>query len=1092
MTADFFTHNELTEAEQPFIDRLLAQTGHAARWEYLEGKKDSFDGQGRDSWREVLLKDRLLAALKRINTDSDDKEWLDEARLGQAYRDLDRLSEANSQMLMERNAAATKLLLDGTVVDGVEGWDGGRDRRVRYIDWTNPENNEFLIINQFRVDEPVGQVNKFILPDIVLFVNGIPLVVIECKSPAATDPVNEAITQLLRYSNQRHGIDDDEGNEKLFHYTQLMVATSFDKAVMATPGASYEHYLGWRDCYPTPISELAKQLGKKTPAGQEMLIEGALRPERLLDIMRHFMVFMQIEGRTVKIAPRYQQYRAVVKAMEKLKTGETRKEHGEMDQRGGIVFHTQGSGKSLSMVFLVRRMQSHPKLRHFKVVFVTDRIDLQEQLSGTAELTDQGVEIVDKVKDLRKTLSRPGPGIVFAMVQKYRSPDEDADGDDDGDDYTDFKDLNTSEDILIIVDEAHRGHAKSLHANLMAALPNAAKIGFTGTPIIIGKKKKTAEIFGEFIDKYTLTEAQEDGSILPILYEFRDARGEIKDGKTVDEIFEEAFKDRTAEERAKIQQRYATNMAVLESADMIREKARDVMRHYIEVVLPNGFKAQLTATSRLAVMRYYEALQAARDEWLEKIEALPEGYRKAISEEELEKLDDETRFFAGAWKLRERIAALEFAPVMSAGTNDDPSWKEWTNKSKVDTRIKRFKMPFTHKDPAKRDNLAFLIVKSMLLVGFDAPVEQVLYIDRKLKEDELLQAIARVNRTKTGKKVGYVVDYVGIGGHLAYVLSQYAKGDVEGAFRSAKQELLDLRDRHQRVINVLRELGVSDIHDTEACVEALRPEKDRARYIVALKEFLTTYGNLEHRPEARKYARDAKTLGFINQRARNRYRDDQLNISGLGGKVRELIDEYVVSQGVDPSLPPVDLLDAGFKDLVDKQKSDRAAASEMEHAARHHISKRYNEDPEHYERLSQRLQKILNDFDTDAQKLRKELEKFIAEVHKGREQDDTGLDPETQAPFYGVIKDAFTKQDGALSDERKKRLVELTVEIVEVIKSEISLVNFWGDPQKQQTLRTHVIRLIDQPDLTDDYAFAEALTDKLIEVAKYNHKRLAA
>lgn len=223
---DFQAHNEWTEVEKPLIDQLQAQTGHKARWQYLKGSKDSLAGQGRDNWREVLLKDRLLAALRRINKDQNGKEWLDEKRLGDAFRALDRLPAANGHMLMERNQAATKLILEGTTVEGVPGWDGGRDRRVQYIDWANPENNEFLIINQFRVDEPVGQVNRFICPDIVLFVNGIPLAVIEAKSPAATDPVNEAINQILRYSNQRHWIDGTEGNEQLFHYTQLTISKS--------------------------------------------------------------------------------------------------------------------------------------------------------------------------------------------------------------------------------------------------------------------------------------------------------------------------------------------------------------------------------------------------------------------------------------------------------------------------------------------------------------------------------------------------------------------------------------------------------------------------------------------------------------------------------------------------------------------------------------------------------------------------------------------------------------------------------------------------------------------------------------------------
>lgn len=1084
-------HNEWTEVEKPLIDQILAQGAEGgAKWTYIQGSRKSCALQGRDSFREVLLKDRLKDALKRINKNPAGEEWLDDARINQAVKDLEGLRSATGQSLMERNQAATRLILDGTVVDGFEGWDQGKNRRVQYIDWNTPANNEFLIINQFRVDEPVGQEHEYILLDLVLFVNGIPLVVIEAKSPAATDPTQEAINQLLRYSNQRHWIDSAEGNERLFYYTQLMIATDFDDARLCTPGGQFEHYLPWKDCYPTLLSDLADHFSRAKPAAQQVMAEGVLRPERLLDIVRHFTLFMTVDGRTIKIAPRYQQYRAVVKAMERMENGKTRTEDGEFDRRGGVIFHTQGSGKSLTMVFLIRRMRTRPKLASFKIVFVTDRTDLQNQLSETAELTGDVLYVVGKVKDLPKYLQMQGPSIVFAMVQKYRGDDDE----DEADDTATYDDLNTSEEILVIADEAHRSHAKTLHANLMAAMPNAAKIGFTGTPIIMGKKKRTAEIFGEFIDRYTIVEAQQDNAILPILYEFRDAKGEIKDGKTVDQVFDEVFSDRTQKEREAIQKKYATSSKVLESKELIQAKALDMMRHYIEVILPNGFKAQVTATSRKAVLRYYDALQDARDHWLKEIDALPGNLKEphlnldAMLDDGV--IDEDRYFLARAYKQREQIARLEFAPVMSSSHNDDPDWSEWTDKSKIDKRIERFKKPFTHKDPNKADPLAFLIVKNMLLVGFDAPIEQVLYIDRKLKEDELLQAIARVNRTRSGKNVGYVVDYANIGGHLAAALAAYTQEDIEGAFRSAKQELMDLRDRHSRVVNVFKELGVKDIHDTESCVDALRPEKDRAKFIVAYKEFLKTYGNLEHRKEARKYVSDAKAFGFINLRARNRYRDNQLNILGVGDKISQMIDEYIVANGVDPSIPPVDLLDADFQDHVTKQKSDRAMASEMEHAARHHISKKYNEDPEHYEKLSQRLSDILQKFEDDAASLRKGLEDFIEMMRKGREKDDTGLDPETQAPFYGVIKSRFEERYGTPSTERRQALINITVELVELIKQEISRINFWHDANKQDILRGLLIDRLDHPEISDDLDFIKPLADRLMEVAHYNHARL--
>jgi len=1077
-------HNEDSEVEQPFIAQLLAQS--AQLWRHVQGCKDSIADQGREHWREVLLKSRLLDALQRINRDASGKPWLNDSRLNQAFKDLDRLNAATGHGLMEKNQAVTRLLLEGTTVDGVPGWNEGRKQRIQFIDWHTPENNDFLIINQFRIDEPDGQHKKFILPDIVLFVNGIPLVVIECKSPAATNPIEEGINQLLRYSNQRDWVDAREGNEKLFHYAQLLIVSDYDDARLACPGAQFEHYLPWKDCYPAAMPTLAAQTAKTTLSQQQILIEGVLQPERLLDILQNFVIFMQVDGRTVKIAPRYQQYRAVLKAMQRLKSKPTRLQDGEFDRRGGVIFHTQGSGKSLTMVFLVRRMRNHVDLRHFKVVFVTDRTDLQDQLSATAELTGDGINIVERVLELPAILRKPGPGLVFAMLQKYRSLDEN-----NGDDALDgIGELNASESILLIIDEAHRSHAKNLHANLMMALPNAAKLGFTGTPIIIGKKKRTAEIFGDFIDHYTLRDAQADGAILPILYEFRNANGEIKDGKTADEIFEEVFAKKTLAERLAIQKKYATRRALLESSELIKAKARDVMRHYIEVVLPNHFKAQLTATSRLAVMRYFDALRDSRDYWLEKIEQLPESLLN-LSDEMLEALDEEQRFLVEAWPLRGLIAKLEFAPVFSASHNDDPALAEWSDKSKIEQRITRFKKPFSHKDPDKADPLAFLIVKNMLLVGFDAPNEQVLYIDRRLKEDELLQAIARVNRTRSGKNVGYVVDYVGIGGYLAEALSAYAKDDISGAFRSAKQELLDLRDRHARIINLFKEWGISNLDNTEAAAEALRPVDRRGKFVVAYQQFLKTFGNLEHRQEARPYAKDAKTLGFIAARARNKFGDAKLNIAGVGDKVRAIIDEYVISKSIESGIAPVDLLDGEFKKQVKRQRSDRAAAEMMAHAARHYLQQKKQLQPDAYTKLSKHLEAILNKFSQDAKDLRKALEEFIKNMERHEEENDTGLNGQTQFPFYVLLVEQYQAAGGELTEEIKLSLIDIAVETVEQVGQQIAIVNFWNDTNKQSVLRGRLIELLDYSNIFE-FETIEATADRMLELARHLHYRLVA
>jgi type I restriction enzyme R subunit len=256
----------------------------------------------------------------------------------------------------------------------------------------------------------------YVVPDVVLFVNGIPLAVVECKHPDQEEPLTEAITQLLRYSNRREGVEEPEGAERLFHYAQVLVATCFETARVGTVGASYEHYLEWKDTYPLPVAQVAQELGVERLAGQHTLVAGMLRPAHLLDVVRNFTLFTEVNGQTVKIVPRYQQFRAVYKAVDRLLHGQTRRQHGESDQRGGIMWHTQGSGKSLTMVFLVRKMRTLPELRRFKVVAITDRVKLERQLAETAVLTGEPLQVARNVAGFERLLRQPGAGLVFGMI----------------------------------------------------------------------------------------------------------------------------------------------------------------------------------------------------------------------------------------------------------------------------------------------------------------------------------------------------------------------------------------------------------------------------------------------------------------------------------------------------------------------------------------------------------------------------------------------------------------------------------------------------------------------------------------------------
>ncbi|MEH1908169.1 MAG: HsdR family type I site-specific deoxyribonuclease [Nostoc sp.] len=1066
---------EYIHVELPIIQQLTSMG-----WQYIQGSWDNPAITERENFKQVLLTERLKAAIKRINLEDNGNPWLDDLQVQAAVSQLERLG---ANRLMEANQAATELLLKGTTVLGQDG----KQHTVHFIEF-NPEHlhrNNFIAINQYRVNPPWATGNRgFIVPDMVLLVNGIPLVVIECKSPNLDNPITEAIQDLLKYSNQR-GSSQPEGAEKLFHYNLLMIAASRGRATAGTIGANYEHYVDWKTDL-TPLTPLPyKGMGENdspTLAGEELgersnsrqtLIAGMLKPANLIDILHNFTLFKTSGDRTIKIVPRYQQYRAVYKALHRLQHNQTRAEHGTDDQRGGIIWHTQGSGKSLTMVYLIRKIRTIPELRRFKIVVVTDRRDLEKQLADTAVLTGEPLQKAKNVKKLEQYLQQPGAGLVFGMIQKFKGGE---DSDEEAEIEPIAKNLNPSENILVLIDEAHRSHAKTLHTNLLEALPNCVRIGFTGTPIVKAAKKTTLQIFGSFIDEYNIRQSQEDKVTLPIVYEGLEARGTVTQGDDLDQLFEIIFADKTPEERAQIKAKYATKTQVGEARELIKAKAKSMLRHYLEHILAGGFKAQVVASTRLAAVRYQEAFVEAQREIVQQLEHRA-PLLQSLNTETLESLDAETRFFAQALPHLETIRKLEFASIISGDKGDDSSWKKWTDKSQQEINIEKFKKSLD------QDSLAILIVKNMLLTGFDAPLEQVLYLDRSLKEYELLQAIARVNRVYDDKKTeGLVVDYYGV--DIAAALSVYENLDTESAWFDIRAELPRLRDRHQRVIALFTQNNCI-IDDVDACVDLLRDERLRVEFNDCFKDFLNTLDTILPRSEARQpynFVRDAKKLGFIKKAVADLYRDEKLNIVSAKEKVRALIDQYIESQGIDPKVPPIDIMSLDFKTHVQRHRSIKAQAAEMEFAARHHISVNYEEDPVYYKNLSEKLTEILESLADNWEAKLEALQKYIEQIQTGRTTDETGLDPKTQMPFFNIL--------GEYSQKQLPELAQATVEIVEHIRQEVRRVN-WGSQIVQEDLRKWIAGYLDDHDLVS-YNQLEEVADKLVQVAKRNRDSLMA
>src|SRR5690554_4532378 len=762
---------EYLNVEKPFLEKL-----EAIGWRVIDQGSYGIPSDPakslRSSFKEVTLKQEFIYSVRNINT-VNGKTWLTDKQLEDLYNELITSERANLSLLEANKKVFEKLTGITKTTVAKNELTGDDNPLVKLIDYQNWNNNEFVAINQFRVVTPGGP-REGIIPDIVLFVNGLPIAVVECKDVDVADPISSSVDQIMRYANTRK--DDfgiKEGEERLFHYNLFCIATHGEEARVGSITGDHEYYSNWKDIFPEEYKSISllsyaaeeqerymsNGLYKEPNVRQEVLIKGILNKEILLDILQHFSLFMEIkEGVEVKIVCRYQQYRAVGKILDRLRseyTGET---------RSGVVWHTQGSGKSLTMVFFVRKLRSQDDLKDFKVIMMVDRKDLEKQLSDTARLTNEfkEVNIVSSRKDLVPKLSGTASNLNMVMVHKFVQEELKhskalmkayvADG--EVPEFKPFDVVNTSDRIVILIDEAHRTQGGDMGDNIFTAFPNAAKIAFTGTPLLTERhKQKTHERFGgkgEFIDTYKIRESVDDRATLDIKYIGKTTNDSIKSKEAFDAEFEDVFKKQTKEEREEIQKRYGTMQAYLENMDRLRKIARDIVKHYVEDILPNGFKAMVVGSSILAAARYQYLIQEALEEYVTK---------------EKEKTNPDT-------ELIEKIEFLKIGTVVTKQDNNELGFISEARKNAKEIRaVDNFKKDFDFSKDEQGNYLkpetgvAFLCVCDKLLTGFDAPIAQVMYLDKNIREHDLLQAIARVNRTKKDKSHGILVDYYGVSNH---------------------------------------------------------------------------------------------------------------------------------------------------------------------------------------------------------------------------------------------------------------------------------------------------------------------------------------
>lgn len=1027
MTRDW---NELHEAEDPAVELLTKGLGYTyIAPEVLEKERERQGGLG-----EPLLRGRLAAALRRLNP------WLDDEGVASAIRII---APATAASLIEVNRTIHGDLTTGVSVLADRG-DGRRNHQVRFFDFSRtPEGiaaNEWLVTRQFRLK---GGRNE-IIPDLVVFVNGIPLTVIECKSPKlGKEWRSEAIKQLRRYQEVS---DEDEWRERgaprLFYYNLLMIGCCGQGACYGAVTTPSGFYLDWPEPYPLSKDALAadRRLAAAMPRGlraQEITLYSLLARDNLLEFLRDFVIFEVEKGRLIKKLARYRQRIAVAEAVKRITERPTSAKSNGARSRGGVIWHTQGSGKSLTMVWLALKLRRDPALKNPTLVVVTDRNDLDRQLSDTFTACNYPVERAGSIKDLKALLHGSVGQTVFTTIQKFQeraAPELTKAAKKAGrrTPTAAFPELNAADNIVVLVDEAHRTQYLRLAANLRAALPNAALIGFTGTPLD-KRDRSTRQTFGPYIDTYTIAQAVADNATVPIFYEGRLPELSIV-GKTLDRVFEHLFRDLPDKEKAELKRRYGNEHSIAEAPQRISAIALDLIEHFRAKIEPGGFKAQVVACTRLAAARYGKALR--------------------------------------------ELGAPDFAVIYSPAHNDVAEIRD----AQLDGATQR-KVIERFKDPD--DKLKIIVVCDMLLTGFDAPVEQVLYLDAPLREHTLLQAIARTNRLADGKQWGLIVDYWGVSTRLKEALEIFAPDEVEAAMTPTADEEPRLQVRHQAAIGFFSK--VKDKSDLTACIDAVAPADVRDNFEEALRRFMASLDILYPDPRALAYVDDARWLVAIRQGLRARDPDPSVDLSDYGTRMRKLIADAVAADDVRLLVERIPLLADDFEAKIAAIPRPEAKASAMEHALRREIHLRLDEDPVFYESLRERLEKIIADAKAKRIVESEELQLMFqlrTEVASGRRQSarSLGISPRAFA-IMGLLGEleAAGKLAGLRQDPLAPSLRDLAAVIDDDIEPYTKMVEWDSRDDIQKTIRRKIKdRLMGRL----DYKTIEKLAEKIVGLAR--------
>jgi type I restriction enzyme, R subunit len=963
--------------EKPALDLLQEKLGY----NYIDGrtiKKET---------NEVFLKDIFIKQLKKLNP------WLEEIDINKVVREVTVIQQTSN---IEANQELYYKLVSHISIKKDLG-QGKKSQTVKIIDWDKPENNEFTAVNQFYIKTAN---TPAIIPDIVIFINGIPISVIECKAPQIEEPIDQAIQQLTHYRREYPG---------LFIPNQLLVATSRYQAKYTSTYAPSRFFQEWKIPYPQTEDDLKKLLKKDELTAQDILLSTVFNKTTLLNIIRNYIVFEVEDNQLLKKLTRYNQYIASDKIIHNLK-----------DHKGGVIWHTQGSGKSLAMTFTAIKIRHDSILENPTILIVTDRTDLDDQISTTFKNCKfPNPQRIDSIATLRDELTKPRGKTIFTTIQKFGTKKGDI-----------HPVLSENKNIVVFTDEAHRTNYGGFALNMRTAIPNAVFVAFTGTPID-KQDKSTKKVFGGYIDKYLPKQAVADGATVEIKYQSRLEKVHIKSSE-LDLRFDEEFAEYTDEEKEEIKKKYGNYIAIAESGKRIKEICKDIATHYKEAIRPEGFKAQIVTPSKISAIKYKKYLDEVTDF---KSEIIISG-------------DDHKN------PMKDKLAKE---------VKDEPIFKEiiensFKTKAQQKAVIKRFRKPFADTD----DDLAFIIVCDMLLTGFDAPIEQVMYLDKPLKEHNLMQAVARVNRVYgKNKHHGLIIDYCGISKKLKEALRVFNDGDITGFMEplvadvsKAEAALNKLKRFFEKIPKTYKE----DEYIDKCILDVLNAKDTRIRFEKAYKEFIIYVNNIIPNKEANQFKKNVLFYGKLYNIMRQTYDlANKPNVTDACEKVKALINEYLTTQGIKILSEPVSIYSSEFTELIGKKQSDRAKASLIENKVRTTIANLIPTNPVYYTSLRERLEKIITNREeqiTDDKKLLVELNHLKDDLDPTIIAKKHNLSNEEFA-IYEILRNAKI-QSGTekveLSKEEIKLLEETAKDMFQKIETDFDGVNWKGKREEEKRM----------------------------------------